>query len=75
MPPIYSDPNPEVVPHPRFEVYEDAVGSYRWRLVAQNGQIVASSGEDFYSRNNAIRAIHDLTALPVFTDTPPIAYL
>jgi hypothetical protein len=28
---------------------------WRWRLVADNGRIVASSSEGFYSRGNAVR--------------------
>ena len=27
----------------RFEVFEDAAGEYRWRLVAANGETVAQS--------------------------------
>ena len=27
----------------KFEVYKDAKGEYRWRLLAGNGQIIASS--------------------------------
>lgn len=40
----------------KFEVYPDASGSYRWRLVAANGTKIASSGESFASRENAKRA-------------------
>ena len=29
----------------KFEIYADASGSFRWRLVSSNGQNVASSGE------------------------------
>jgi len=29
----------------KFEVYGDVGGSYRWRLKASNGRIVADSGE------------------------------
>jgi uncharacterized protein YegP (UPF0339 family) len=39
-----------------FVIYPDASGSYRWRLVASNGQTVASSGESFASKANARRA-------------------
>ncbi len=31
----------------KFEIYADSSGKYRWRLVARNGQTVASSGEAF----------------------------
>ena len=34
----------------KFVVYKDSGGNWRWRLVASNGQTVASSGESFSSR-------------------------
>ena len=37
----------------KFEIYPDADGAYRWRLVAANGQTVASSGESFTSEAEA----------------------
>ena len=40
----------------KFEVFADASGSYRWRLVASNGEKVATSGESFANRENAKRA-------------------
>lgn len=39
-----------------FQIYQDAAYQWRWRLVAHNGQIIASSGEAFYSKENATRA-------------------
>ncbi len=39
-----------------FEVYDDAGGGARLRLIASNGEPVASSGEAFASRPNAQRA-------------------
>jgi len=44
----------------KFEIYADASGSYRWRLVASNGQTVASSGESFDSKYNARRAAENV---------------
>ncbi len=38
-----------------FEVYEDAAGSYRWRLVAGNGEKIAAS-EAYTTRANARRS-------------------
>ncbi len=39
-----------------FEVYEDAAGEWRWRLVARNGEIVADSGEGYATRQGAREA-------------------
>jgi hypothetical protein len=33
-----------------FEVYEDRAGQWRWRLVHDNGNIIADSGEGYASR-------------------------
>ena len=44
----------------KFEIYADAGGHYRWRLVASNGQTVASSGESFASKANARRAAENV---------------
>jgi len=46
----------------RFEVYADTGGSYRWRLIATNGQTVASSGEPFASKANARAAAENVKA-------------
>lgn len=47
----------------KFEVYVDAAKQYRWRLVADNGEKVASSGEAFFSHSNAKRAAETVKAL------------
>jgi uncharacterized protein YegP (UPF0339 family) len=41
---------------PKFEIYADSAGKYRWRLKDGNSAIVASSGESFDSKSNAKRA-------------------
>ena len=41
----------------KFEMYADASGKSRWRLKANNGQIVADSGEGYHSPGNVRRAI------------------
>jgi uncharacterized protein YegP (UPF0339 family) len=43
----------------RFEVYEAQDGEWRWRLIARNGEIVAS-GEGYKTRNGAIRGTEAL---------------
>ena len=40
-----------------FELYEDKAGEYRWRLVHDNGNIIADSGEGYSSKSNAEDAI------------------
>jgi len=37
----------------KFELYTDAKSEYRWRLVAPNGQSIASSGEGYKSKDSA----------------------
>lgn len=44
----------------RFEVYRDRASSYRWRLVAANGETVAQS-ESYTRRGDAIRGCRDLS--------------
>lgn len=44
----------------KFVIYADSSGKYRWRLVAGNGQNVASSGEAFDSQSNARRAAENV---------------
>ena len=36
-----------------FEIYQDTAGEYRWRLLHENGQILADSGEGYASRQKA----------------------
>lgn len=45
---------------PTFEVYEDAAGEWRWRLVAPNGNIIADSGEGYVSKQGAKRGIQSV---------------
>lgn len=33
-----------------FEIYQDRAGQWRWRLVHNNGNIIADSGEGYASR-------------------------
>jgi len=43
-----------------FELFEDAAGEWRWRLVAPNGNIVADSGEGYASKQGAKRGIRSV---------------
>lgn len=46
----------------KFVIYADSSRKYRWRLVARNGQTIASSGEAFDSKANARRAAENVKA-------------
>lgn len=41
---------------PKFEIYRDTSGGWRWRLVATNGRIVADSAESYSKKSNAVAA-------------------
>lgn len=41
----------------RFEIYRDAPGHWRWRLRAQNGNVVADSGEGYVRREDCEHGI------------------
>jgi uncharacterized protein len=43
-----------------FELYKDAKGEYRWRLVASNGQIIANSGEGYKAKDSALNGIESV---------------
>lgn len=40
-----------------FHLYKDAAGQWRWRLVAGNNQIVATSGEGYVNKADAEHGI------------------
>ena len=42
---------------PRYHVFRDACGAWRWRLVASNGTVIANSGEGYKSRTGCVSAI------------------
>ena len=43
-----------------FEVYEDRSGKYRWRLVHDNGNIIADSGEGYATKQKATQGIESV---------------
>ena len=49
----------EVQKHPKFEVYMDKSGGYRFRLRATNGQIVAVS-ESYGTLNNCLNGVESV---------------
>lgn len=47
---------------PRFAVYQDDSGLWRWRLVTANGRIIADSGEGYTRQRDVRRAIRVVRA-------------
>jgi len=45
-----------------FEMYEDEAGQYRWRLVHDNGNIIADSGEGYATRQKCRQGIDSVKA-------------
>ncbi|PYR95473.1 MAG: hypothetical protein DMF84_00835 [Acidobacteria bacterium] len=41
-----------------YQVYKDAAGQYRWRLVAANGRRIADSGEGYNNKSDCLAAIN-----------------
>ncbi len=44
----------------KFELYKDKKGEFRWRLVASNGQSIASSGEGYTTLASAKAGIESV---------------
>jgi uncharacterized protein YegP (UPF0339 family) len=44
------------VAKPKFQIYSDAAGKYRWRLKDADGEKVALSGDSFVNEAEAKRA-------------------
>lgn len=43
-----------------FELFEDDAGQYRWRLVHDNGNIIADGGEGYASKQKAKQGIESV---------------
>lgn len=41
----------------KYELYSDRAGEYRWRLKADNGQVIADSGEGYVNKSDAKHGI------------------
>ena len=44
----------------RIEIYMDKAKEFRWRIVADNGNKIADSGEGYSTQSNARRAVRRL---------------
>ena len=51
--------NFEVMKHPKFEMYQDKAGEYRFRLKATNGQIIAVS-EGYVAKTSCVNGIESV---------------
>ena len=51
--------NFEAVKHPKFELYQDKAGDYRFRLKATNGQVIATS-ENYESKKSCENGIQSV---------------
>ncbi|MBV9928295.1 MAG: DUF1508 domain-containing protein [Acidobacteria bacterium] len=40
-----------------FQVYSDAAGGWRWRLVAGNNRLIADSGESYQHKQDCLHGI------------------
>ena len=49
----------EAVKHPKFEMYQDKAGEYRFRLKATNGQIIATS-EGYKAKASCVNGIESV---------------
>ena len=43
----------------KFDLYKDAKGEFRWRLIAPNGEIIAT-GEGYKSKDGAKKGIESV---------------
>lgn len=50
---------PETVVNPKFEMYQDSSGEYRFRLKARNGEIIATS-EGYKAKNSCLNGIESV---------------
>jgi uncharacterized protein YegP (UPF0339 family) len=46
---------------PKFEVYFDKAGLYRYRLIASNGESIAMSEEGYKSKNGVMNGIKSVS--------------
>ena len=51
----------------KYEMFKDAQGDWRWRLLASNGNIVADSGEGY---SNKVDCRHGIDLVKSSTNAP-----
>ena len=47
----------EKAPSGTFEVYKDKAGAFRWRLLATNKQVIATSGDGYTEKRSCLEGI------------------
>lgn len=47
---------------PKFKIYKDLSGQWRWRFQAANGEVMADSGESYTRRRDCDSALANFTA-------------
>ena len=50
----------ETKKHPKFEIYTDKAGEFRYRLKARNGEIIATGGEGYKRLKNCLGGIESV---------------
>jgi len=43
-----------------FQVYQDAAGAWRWRLVHDNGNVLADGGQGYSTKRRAVDGIESV---------------
>ena len=41
----------------RYIIFKDTIGQWRWRLLAANNRIIATSGEAYWNKSDCLDAI------------------
>lgn len=49
----------QILPHPKYEVYNDKAGDFRFRLKAMNGEIIAAS-QGYKSKASCLNGIESI---------------
>ncbi len=52
----------KVVATPKYEIFRDSLGAWRWHFVAGDGKVVAQSAEGYASKEDCFRSIHLVTS-------------
>lgn len=53
--------NPEVLKYPKYEVYLDNAGKYRFRLLASNGLNIAMTEDGYASKSGCLNGIEAIS--------------